>query len=65
MDRRGARDGEELALAIHQLRLASDERERTSPGTPEYEAARELEDRLNAVVLEMVRRRNRTALGGL
>jgi hypothetical protein len=46
----------------NQLRLASDERERTSPGTPEYEAARGLEERLNAVVLETVRRRNRTAL---
>jgi hypothetical protein len=64
MKQRGAREAEELALAIEQLRLASDERDRTRPGGPEYAAAQELEEHLNEIVLEMVRRHNGALLRG-
>ncbi len=58
MERPEARDGEELALAIERHRLATDRRERARPGTPEYNEALDAEERLFAVVLQLLRARS-------
>jgi hypothetical protein len=52
-----------LADAIDALRAATAKRQAARTGTPEHEAATTEEERLNALVLELVRRRNRSELG--
>jgi hypothetical protein len=52
-----------LADAIDGLRDATRKRQAAREGTPEHEAAIAEEERLNALVLELVRRRNRSELG--
>lgn len=51
-----------LARAIESLRQATNARERAIPGSVAYEEAFVVEELLNALVLDLVRRRNRTAL---
>ena len=51
-----------LARAIESRRLATTARERAVPGSVEYEEAIVVEELLNALVVDLVRRRNRTAL---
>jgi hypothetical protein len=54
----------ELADAIEALREATARRRVAIEGSPEHEAALEEEARLNALVLELARQRNRRELGG-
>ena len=51
-----------LARAIESLRQATTARERAVPGSLAYEEAIVVEELLNALVVDLVRRRNRTAL---